>query len=70
MGSVGLYQWGIELHGGVLGFIMESVRLHGGECCITWGVLYYMEGSVELPGVFLLGSGCLILAEGSEIFGQ
>ncbi len=29
---------------------MESVRLYGGECSITWRMLDYMEGSVGLPG--------------------
>ncbi len=27
---------GVELHGGVLGYMVENVRLHGGECCVTW----------------------------------
>ncbi len=30
--------------------MLESFRLHGGECCITWGMLDYMERSVGLPG--------------------
>ncbi len=38
------------LNGGVLGYMAESVKLHVGDCCITWGILDYMEGSVGLPG--------------------
>ncbi len=54
--SVGLYQCGIGLHGGVLGYMVESAVLHG--------MLDYIEGSVGLNGVLLLGSGCLILPGG------
>ncbi len=56
VGSVGLYGevlvtwWGVGLHDEVLGYMVESVRLHDGECSITWGMLNYMEGSVRLPG--------------------
>ncbi len=32
--SVGLYKWGCGLHGGVFGYMVESVVLHGG-CQIT-----------------------------------
>ncbi len=50
---------------GVLGYMVESVELHGGECCVTWwgvglhggdcwaalwGVLGYMMGVFELYG--------------------
>ncbi len=48
--------------------------LHDGECCIKWGMLDYMEGSVGLPGDFpirewLFNTSCK--GEGvSEIFGQ
>ncbi len=43
MWSIGLYQWGIELHGGVLSYMME---------CWTrcWRVLGYMVESVVLHG--------------------
>ncbi len=41
---------------GVLGYMVEywvtwwSIWLHPGECCITWGMLDHMKGSVGLPG--------------------
>ncbi len=66
----------LGLHGGVLGYMVESVWLHGGECLVTcWGVglhvgvLSYMVGSVELHGeecwvtwwsVGLRGGECLV----------
>ncbi len=42
VGSVRLYLWGVRLHGGVLGYMVEywvtwlSVGLHGGESWATW----------------------------------
>ncbi len=42
VGSVALYQWGVVLHGGELGYMVESVALHGDarlhrrECWVTW----------------------------------
>ncbi len=30
---------------------MGYVRLFGGQCCVIWGMLDYMEGSVVLYGV-------------------
>ncbi len=41
---------------GVLGYMVEywvtwwSIGLHSGECCITWGMLDHMKGSVGLAG--------------------
>ncbi len=43
--------WSVGLNGGVLGYMVGSVKLHGGECwVIWWGVGSYMVGSVELHG--------------------
>ncbi len=44
MGSVGLYGGVLGVHGVVLGYMVESVGLYGGECQVTWW------GSVRLHG--------------------
>ncbi len=31
-----LHGGSVGLHGGVLSYMVESIGLHGGECCVTW----------------------------------
>ncbi len=56
--------WEVELHGEVLGNMVESVRLNSGECSITREMFDCMEGNVGLPGDSPIRGSCLILAGG------
>ncbi len=53
--SAGLYD------GGVLGYMVESVVLPGGDCCDTWGCWITWKGVLSYLVIFLLGCSHLIL---------